>query len=154
MGGGLTVEAIRDAVKQLQELVAREGDEREFEDSGYHCIVHRDRGAGYWSGFVGIPDTHPYHGIAYDDVEEIDIHGGLEFSGPQIESGHGRPGLWYFGFDCDHFDDVTPKELSSLDPVSLSLKRTASYKRVEFVEQEVRKLAGQLRAAGHKRIYR
>jgi len=32
-------------------------------------------------------------------------HGGITFSG---KNQHGNPGRWYFGFDCSHYNDLTP----------------------------------------------
>ncbi len=77
---------------------------------------------GYANGYVAVPPEHPLHGIDYNDVEEIDIHGDLTFSKSvnEIKSdGWGNDtecidfdnfadipkDYWVFGFDTMHFDD-------------------------------------------------
>jgi hypothetical protein len=158
MQGSATAESLQSAIRQMHELMAREGDAREFEEAGYHCLILRNRDAGYLAGYVGLPRIHSLFGVDFNDVEEsnvlISVHGGLEFSGPTPESGRERPDLWYFGFDCDHFDDLIPKEFESMDLIALAAKRGSSYKTIEFVESEVRSLAQQLKAVEHKRVYR
>jgi hypothetical protein len=158
MEGSATAESLQSAIRQMRELVAREGDAREIEESGYHCMILRNPDAGYLSGYVGIPRGHSLYGVDFNDVEEsnvlITVHGGLEFSGPTPENGRERPDLWYFGFSCDHFEDLSPKDLEGMDLISLAAKRSSSYKTIEFVESEVRSLAQQLKAVEHKRVYR
>jgi hypothetical protein len=158
MEGGSTREAIESAILQMRELIAREGDANEFEESGYHCLILRDPDAGYLAGYVGLPRTHPLFGVDFSEVDEtnaqITIHGGLEFSGATLEGGRERPEHWYFGFDCDHFDDLSLKDLQSMDPIGVAVKRSSTYKTIEFVEVEVRSLARQFKAAEHMRVYR
>jgi len=137
----------------MRELIAREGDKREFEDSGYHCLIVRNPEAGYLSGFVGIPRTHSLYGFEFGEVDDIRAHVGLEFSGPSPGTGQEQPERWYFGFECNHLGDLWLKDLMSLDPVSLGLKRSSSYKTMDYVEHEVRGLAQQLKVVEHRRVY-
>jgi hypothetical protein len=150
----VNAQAIQQAVAQMRALIAQEGDAREFEHAGYHCLIFRNPAAGYLSGFVGIPSTHPYYDVDHDTVEDIEVHGGLQYSGPQVEHGKERPDHWYLGFDCNQFDDLCLRDLLQLDAISFGLKRSASYKSMPYVESEVRRLAEQLKAAEHKRVYR
>lgn len=100
------------------------------------CLAVRN-GMGAWCGYVGLPPSHPFHGVGYgqctrkDCGEEwcydhspggvIDVHGGLTFADSCHESdegeGHGichvplagRPhDVWWLGFDCAHAGDLTP----------------------------------------------
>lgn len=59
-------------------------------------------GSDYWfCGYVNIPQNHPYyHKDYYEIYGEIDVHGGLTFSG----SLNNIDGYW-IGFDCNHYDD-------------------------------------------------
>ena len=150
----MNAQLIQDAVGQMKALIAKEGDNREFEHAGYHCLITRSPEAGYLSGFVGIPNTHPYYDVDHDTIEDVDVHGGLDFSGPQLEHGKERPDHWYFGFDCNQFDDLCLRDLETMDSISFGVKRSASYKSIDYVEKEVRSLAEQLKAAEHKRVYR
>lgn len=81
---------------------------------------------GYANGYVAVPKDHPYYGKHYDDIEDIDIHGGLTFSENgkwcynnyedlEIIEGNKEDlkDCWVFGFDtCHWMDDLGswPKE--------------------------------------------
>ncbi|RSV32191.1 hypothetical protein [Sphingomonas sp. ABOLH] len=51
--------------------------------TGYECIMLRDSGEGFLSGYVGVPEAHPLFGWDHDAVPTelgIDVHGGLTYS--------------------------------------------------------------------------
>lgn len=51
--------------------------------TGYECIVMRDNPAGYLSGFVGVPESHPLFGWNHEAIPAdlgIEVHGGLTYS--------------------------------------------------------------------------
>lgn len=55
----------------------------------------------WYCGYVVIPEDHPFYGLDYEEVEEdIDVHGGLTFSG-EFEDVDG----FLVGFDCAHAGD-------------------------------------------------
>ncbi len=58
---------------------------------------------GFVCGYVGVPRNHPFFGDEYHAHEELEVHGGLTFSGELF----GRE-LWWFGFDCGHARDMLP----------------------------------------------
>lgn len=82
-------------------------------------------GCGDYNGYVAVPPTNKYHGKHYDDVDDVDVHGGLTFSEPAVIDGKLIPVLedaeyitdnteigddwWIFGFDTMHHGD-TPEE--------------------------------------------
>jgi hypothetical protein len=150
----VNADMIAQAVGQMKALMAQEGDAKEFEHVGYHCLILRNPRQGYLAGFAGVPSTHPYYDIDHNTIEDIEVHGGLQFSGPQVGEGRERPDQWYFGFECNQFDDLCLKDLETMDIISFGVKRSASYKSIAYVETEVRHLAEQLKAAEHKRVYR
>lgn len=54
-------------------------------------------------GYVSLPKNHPFYGKKYWDIDDnIEVHGGLTFSGKL----HGFEGLW-FGWDYAHDGDYT-----------------------------------------------
>lgn len=73
---------------------------------------------GYWNGYVGVPSDHPWFKKDYNEAlcghpgcyehtpeREIDVHGGLTYSGDGKHFG-GLGEYWWFGFDTGHsFDD-------------------------------------------------
>ena len=57
---------------------------------------------GYYCGYVKIPTLHPFYGEKYQDLEDIDVHGGLTFSGYLDDIGEDK---YLLGFDCGHAGD-------------------------------------------------
>jgi hypothetical protein len=82
---------------------------------------------GHRCGYVAVPDSHPWHGLAYnsradgaphsedpddyfDQLDEhieakIGVHGGLTYSGT-LKGIEGLEPGWWFGFDCAHAGDL------------------------------------------------
>lgn len=154
-----------------------EPDKKQWQDeaTGLPCLAVRGPG-GHWCGYVGIPDTHPWHGKGYgecvwperhedhegDDYHFnctpggiVDAHGGLTYAdkcNPNAEGEvHGichrpEPGepdnVWWFGFDCAHFGDLSPKY-----GLGRSFGEPETYRDLAYVERECADLARQLHAA-------
>ena len=55
---------------------------------------------GYYCGYVAIPFRHPFYKKDYQDLDWIDVHGGLTFSGYLDFSDS-----YLLGFDCGHGGD-------------------------------------------------
>ena len=138
-----------DAEHKLKLLVANrpwesEPDNAEWEDkvTGYKCRIVRHRDLGNLCGYVGIPKTHPSWGKKYDDVD-IQVHGGLTHSGLEQDD---TSETWWFGFDCAHAGDISPKLLIVLiEKDRYNYDRTEVYRTWGYVENEVRELVRQLR---------
>jgi hypothetical protein len=100
--------------------------------TGYDCLILRNP-LGALCGYVGVPPTHPFHGVDYgscpEDCDEkwcshrpdarVQVHGGItfnDFCDPAEEGerichvpAEGRPDkVWWFGFDCAHAFDLAP----------------------------------------------
>ena len=58
--------------------------------------------SGYYCGYVAIPFSHPYYGIRYQFIDDLDVHGGLTFSGTLHDI---APDKYLLGFDCGHGGD-------------------------------------------------
>lgn len=132
-----------------------EPDRLEFRYLGFPCLMVRNMDVtGGWCGYVGVPPGHKFHKKKYDDVD-VDVHGGLTYSDKC--QGHvchvPRPGesedAWWLGFDCAHFDDVSPKMNATMDFMfkvagAPPRSRWGTYKDVAYVKREVRRLARQV----------
>ncbi len=111
--------------------------------SKLHCLIIRADGMGHLCGYVGLPAGHLWHGIGYEDLSReynLDVHGGLTYSGPFDEI---EPELtWWLGFDCAHAGDLSPgiARLSDVD----------KYRSISFVRKQCRKLARQIFMATRK----
>lgn len=139
------------------------------------CLIVRGP-AGALCGYVGVAEGHPMFGKEYGtcvfpekhkehegDAEdyhynctpqgELECHGGITFSDfcadSEDESKHichapgpGEPDrVFWFGFDCAHSGDYCPSYDRGLLGGSYS-----SYKDLDYVQGEVRRLAKQLAA--------
>lgn len=58
--------------------------------------------SGYYCGYVAIPFSHPYCGIPYQFIDDLDVHGGLTFSGALRDIATDK---YLVGFDCGHGGD-------------------------------------------------
>lgn len=114
------------------------------EDTGYKCRIQRHGDLGHLCGYVGIPKNHPLYGRNYDDdAVDIQVHGGLTYADSDEDWGGG---LWWFGFDCSHGGDLSPKLLMVLfEKNRFDFGRHEVYRTWEYVEREVRELSAQLR---------
>lgn len=124
--------------------------------AGYVGLAVRNSHFGNWCGYVGVPQTHPYHGKHYDQVN-VSAHGGLTYSDYCREDtpichvpAPGEPEeLYWFGFDCAHFRDYAP----GLDRIlAATLNRPVrepnpdeTYRDLAYVQGEVEDLARQLK---------
>ena len=114
--------------------------------TGYPCIIHRVDSHGALCGYVGVPPGHPAHRKDYSDaaLESIEVHGGLTYAdecGDTIchvpEPGESDD-VWWLGFDTAHCGDFTPAHHTKSD------LKYETYRTVEYVREECRKLALQL----------
>ena len=127
------------------------------ESTGLVCLALRAR--SHWCGYVGVPEGHSAFQVEYDAVSEacdIDVHGGLTFSGFCQEGAgddrichipeSGQPDrVWWLGFDCAHAGDFRPAEDDFRYPASCSYEQ---YRNLEYVKSECRSLAKQLASRG------
>lgn len=107
-----------------------------FNHSGFECMTTRTE-MGIPCGYVGLPRSHPYYGKHRREIEDIEVHGGLTYSGYWNNLDHT---LWWLGFDCAHAFDIDdlPTTLSG-PPYVLK-----SNKSQDFVEEQTKRLAEQL----------
>lgn len=127
--------------------------------NGLDCMIHRGP-SGALCGYVGVPEDHPLFGTSYDEVG-VDVHGGLTYSNkcqegedPAFGICHvpqpGRPdNVWWFGFDCAHCDDFTPRTDALLRKHGADIDLFPGkehYRTFAYVEAEVNRLAEQIRA--------
>ncbi len=97
--------------------------------AGLRAVSIRTAG-GWLCGYVGVPSDHPLHGKGWDQLEHLDVHGGVTH-GSNNHPIHSST-LWWIGFDCAHAGDGfggggTPK---SQDFVNSECERLA----VQLVE--------------------
>lgn len=119
-----------------------------FESHGFPCLARRNVHLGNWCGYVGVPKNHPAYGKSYSEID-VDVHGGLTYAnrcdgdpvnGVCHKAKEGEPDdLYWLGFDCAHFGDITPVSLLFGIP-----SYDIHYWTLEEVKQECINLAEQL----------
>lgn len=127
-----------------------EPDELDFEAYGLSCALRRGP-RRTWCGYVGLPTTHPLHGVDWSDPsvpwEEFEVHGDVTWTDNYAGSDHTKTeGLWWVGFDCGHKNDLIPDMVTLEDYPLLPDVGTAwgTYRTMEYAKQECERLAKQL----------
>jgi len=75
----------------------------------------------------------------------IRVHGSVTFTDFWEDR---EDGLWYWGFDCGHYDDLQPGLMASIENAighSSGLRGYGTYRTIEYVQNECRSLARQLK---------
>ena len=116
--------------RDIEELIAKEGDGKEFEYKGYKCEIWRHPTLLHLCGYVELPEFHELWGKLMYELENLDCHGGITFSEA------GKEMNWKIGFDCAHYLDYTPGV-----PFNLS---NGVYRDMSYVESEIKKLVDQV----------
>jgi hypothetical protein len=129
--------------KSVSKPWENEPDQKGWEAHGLPCAIRRNECRGHLCGYVGVPKTHPLHGVSYREPE-VDVHGGLTYS--EIKADARLPkGYWWFGFDCDHGGDLAPRAVEKYP--ALGNERDI-YRDFAYVTKETERLAKQLAAWG------
>lgn len=123
------------------------------------CLILRHQDLGHLCGYVGIPRTHPYWQMSYDEAElaDIHVHGGLTYAAACSADSHSEmevchvalPGrekaLWWLGFDAAHGRDTIPGMMRLNIIYGLGFPPTwATYKDLTYMQKECESLARQL----------
>lgn len=131
------------------------------EATGLPCLIKRNR-FGALCGYVGIPEGHPWYRTGYGDIDLPDgVHGGLTFADHCQEDGDeaetichipapGEPdNVWWAGFDCAHYTDLSPANEALLREVGFDhghhpLTPEQIYRDLTYVQDQCRHLAHQI----------
>lgn len=110
-------------------------------NTGLICLINRHHRDGFLCGYVGVTDNHPLHG---QDHNKLNFNSIVDFSGVPLTNSDEQRGLWrvnffhWFGFGFNHAYDLIPTEQQ------LEFGLNVTYKDVDYVKSECRKLAAQL----------
>lgn len=129
--------------------------ESEFTYKNFRCVVVFNCLGGHRCGYVEIPFNHPIADKDYDELTDINVHGGITFvkwehATYPLESKYG-----WIGFDCAHGDDkpdfeswikYCPEKLEIIRKLkSIIIRdRNSTIKSTEFCEKECKKIVDQL----------
>jgi len=129
-----------------------DSDSWEDEETAFRCKALRSPIIFTWCGYVVIPGDSPLFsalsgGIFSPIVSKLDVHGGITFNETDTK------GNRVIGFDCGHFLDAWPfeliKKLPGMKELAEKMEKgiigAGSYKDINFVKEELAKLAKQLK---------
>lgn len=83
---------------------------------GRYCVA-AENGLGFYIAYVMLEPEHPWYGKHYNQLPDIDVHGGLTYANHRDwkpedfwqDAPDGIPEGWYIGFDTGHaFDNPIP----------------------------------------------
>lgn len=123
------------------------------EETKLPCLIVRGP-VGALCGYVGVTKDHPYYGLDYLDIEDIDVHGGLTFANRCNDNTDESTGIchksddpsdvWWLGFDCAHAGDLCPSINAMRDSMNLPQPMAEAYRDFEYVTAQVEWLASQI----------
>lgn len=124
-------------MSDFKEKWETEPDKVELEYLGLKCWVLRRQGMKHLCGYVELPPESSLNDLASITWDsDLEVHGGVTFEG-KLEVDDLRK---YVGFDCAHAGDIVPGMRDSGDT------HYSTYKSVEYVTSECKKLAEQINA--------
>ena len=103
------------------------------DETGYEVYIRRNS-SGALCGYVSVPKGHPAYSVDYNSLP-IAVHGGLTYGEQQYGDDK-----YMFGFDCNHYGDLSPLDLNVFGYVC------GTYRNIEYVKEQVKLLAKQLKA--------
>ncbi len=83
----------------------------EGREEGFEWVVVNN-GNAHRCGYVKVEPGHPWFGKGWDELPDIDVHGGITFASPDVQCDKGGPDNgWWLGFDCCHSGDAPDPDL-------------------------------------------
>lgn len=55
--------------------------------------------------YIGIPKGNKYYGVSFSEVKDLNVHGGLTYSGVLLPHDERFTDYWYIGWDYAHAGD-------------------------------------------------
>jgi hypothetical protein len=114
------------------------------------CLVFRAPNLLHWCGYVGVPPGHPAFLRDYQDLPEIQVHGGLTYSNfleraeSYVKSRTHSCRHWWLGFNCSHPFDLVPGLLRGQLGSLSSRLCIQTYRNFKYVRAQTEFLAIQL----------
>ena len=144
-----------------------EPDKVQWQDqgTGLPCLAVRNPDLGFWCGYVGVAEGHPYFEQDYDQepLSELQVHGGLTFNDFCYHNDKERgichvpepnepDRVWWFGFDCGHTaSDYSPGLAATFKKIGTHGSWPNDvYRDLDYVRRECAHLAQQLKKAEAK----
>jgi hypothetical protein len=139
-----------------------EPDRVDFVHAGFACFAKRHPSFGSWCGYVGVPREHPLYRRDWDEVDGLDVHGGVNYSA-KCDPASGichvpEPGMpddvWWLGFECAHGFDLVPGTQATLRVLMGEAWRENEWLRTREVYRALPYVRRQIEALADQEVYR
>ena len=125
-------------IDRYKNILKSEGFYKEYFMNNTHCILKRNS-LGCWCGYVALSKNHQDYNVIVDDLYHYSVHGGINYFGDVATDNINMKGYKWLGFDCGHYNDVSPTNiLKDFDD------GYAVYRDLEYVENELDSLSLQV----------
>jgi hypothetical protein len=126
-------------MKDIFEVIKREGNLKKFEYKNYKCVVVRHPHMLHLCGYVGLTENDPDYMNEYDRIADIDCHGGLTFGQIGINKSDSNlsEDRYWIGFERGHYNDLIPM-MDYMMPLG------TVYRDMNYVESECKSIVDQL----------
>ena len=116
--------------EQLKELIEKEGDELLWNHTCSNgviieCSIHRN-GVKALCGYITLSPDNKLYGVGYDDLD-LQAHGGLTYNS------YDNNNNWVIGFDCAHYQDLSPYFLLN-EEEKYSFGQRGTYRDMKYVK--------------------
>ena len=119
--------------EELNKIIEKEGDYKKFTYKGVSCEIKRITSLGHLCGYIKLP-------LEYSDPESIPCHGGVTFCEEHND-------YIEIGFDCAHYQDLSPFKLGMGMGGS-----DGTYRTMEYCENELKSMVDYVYENGGSRI--
>lgn len=117
----------------------KEPDFCEWEMNNLLCLAIRNMSFGFWTGYVGLPDTHILYNKNYNDLincdMKLDVYGGISLVGKLPKQFDKYNDRWWIGFETSQDIDLIP--ILTYD----NFDKKISYKNFKFILKEINRIA-------------
>lgn len=122
-----------------------EPDEKIFDYKEIKCVIKRQRLMGYLMGYIVVGKDHPWFNADPAELEDVNVHGGVAWTGDNPFVSWETPEEYWIGFYCGHAFDLIPYfyEQEMRSHPNSKLFRHDIYRNMEFAERQVKRLAVQ-----------
>lgn len=120
--------------------------EPSYEESTVYGIPYRlirQRILKYWMGYIIVNKSHPWFNADPAELENIDVHGHVAWTGLNPFDPSPNPNEFWIGFYCGHPFDLIPYDWELEGKKYPRLFKKHIYRDMEFVRTETAKLAMQ-----------
>lgn len=130
----------------MEEKWKKEPNEYRFSVDGFNLVAKRLSSTKSWTGYIILGSSHPWFGAPAEEIR-VPVHNGVTYADFCPFSPDPRNDQWWVGFDCSGRTDLMPFDWEAEGKKYPNLFKHLTYRDLDFVKEELRKLAKYARIA-------